>query len=103
MDAIFEKAIDLKHKNFKIVEWVVPQIESDSDYTEKELAQSIEFLKNKNLIDYKNIRFKSYKEWGFPKWKRAKLNGYDPKKYICLLYTSPSPRDRQKYRMPSSA
>ena len=23
--------------------------------------------------------------------------------YNCLLYTSPSPRDRQKYRMPSSA
>ena len=23
--------------------------------------------------------------------------------YHCLLYTSPSPRDRQKYRMPSSA
>ena len=23
--------------------------------------------------------------------------------WICLLYTSPSPRDRQKYRMPSSA
>ena len=23
--------------------------------------------------------------------------------YFCLLYTSPSPRDRQKYRMPSSA
>ena len=23
--------------------------------------------------------------------------------YACLLYTSPSPRDRQKYRMPSSA
>eukprot|EP00828_Plagiopyla_frontata_P006503 TRINITY_DN12850_c0_g1_i1.p1 TRINITY_DN12850_c0_g1~~TRINITY_DN12850_c0_g1_i1.p1 ORF type:complete len:301 (-),score=59.56 TRINITY_DN12850_c0_g1_i1:59-961(-) len=26
-----------------------------------------------------------------------------PKLYICLLYTSPSPRDRQKSRMPSSA
>ena len=25
------------------------------------------------------------------------------KKMICLLYTSPSPRDRQKSRMPSSA
>ena len=25
------------------------------------------------------------------------------KGYICLLYTSPSPRDRQKSRMPSSA
>ena len=23
--------------------------------------------------------------------------------HACLLYTSPSPRDRQKYRMPSSA
>ena len=25
------------------------------------------------------------------------------KAYVCLLYTSPSPRDRQKSRMPSSA
>ena len=30
------------------------------------------------------------------------LDGYNIKK-ICLLYTSPSPRDRQKSRMPSSA
>ena len=29
-------------------------------------------------------------------WGYAKIN-------ICLLYTSPSPRDRQKSRMPSSA
>ena len=27
----------------------------------------------------------------------------DDKRYPCLLYTSPSPRDRQKSRMPSSA
>ena len=27
----------------------------------------------------------------------------DNKTYSCLLYTSPSPRDRQKSRMPSSA
>ena len=27
----------------------------------------------------------------------------DLKLWICLLYTSPSPRDRQKSRMPSSA
>ena len=26
-----------------------------------------------------------------------------PDDWNCLLYTSPSPRDRQKYRMPSSA
>ena len=29
--------------------------------------------------------------------------GFEAKAYICLLYTSPSPRDRQKSRMPSSA
>ena len=29
--------------------------------------------------------------------------GQRPKKNTCLLYTSPSPRDRQKSRMPSSA
>ena len=29
------------------------------------------------------------------------LDHKDP--YTCLLYTSPSPRDRQKSRMPSSA
>jgi len=28
---------------------------------------------------------------------------YQPEAYICLLYTSPSPRDRTRSRMPSSA
>ena len=28
---------------------------------------------------------------------------YKAKEYICLLYTSPSPRDRTRSRMPSSA
>ena len=30
-------------------------------------------------------------------------NGTVAKAAVCLLYTSPSPRDRQKSRMPSSA
>ena len=29
--------------------------------------------------------------------------GREGEDYVCLLYTSPSPRDRQKSRMPSSA
>ena len=38
--------------------------------------------------------------WNGSDWRRLeKLAEYDP----CLLYTSPSPRDRQKSRMPSSA
>ena len=32
-----------------------------------------------------------------------KLKNSEALKMICLLYTSPSPRDRQKSRMPSSA
>ena len=31
------------------------------------------------------------------------MKGTTPKTRACLLYTSPSPRDRQKSRMPSSA
>ena len=43
------------------------------------------------------------------KWERVYISGeLDDKRIIyldnvCLLYTSPSPRDRQKSRMPSSA
>ena len=36
--------------------------------------------------------------WTFPWGPR-----FDEQGYYCLLYTSPSPRDRQKSRMPSSA
>ena len=32
-----------------------------------------------------------------------RLEGERQLVYLCLLYTSPSPRDRQKSRMPSSA
>ena len=41
--------------------------------------------------------------------KEVTITGYmltlapDEGVYVCLLYTSPSPRDRQKSRMPSSA
>ena len=35
--------------------------------------------------------------------KIASEVGHYPEILICLLYTSPSPRDRQKSRMPSSA
>ena len=40
---------------------------------------------------------------GAPEWQRAALVPMFALFYVCLLYTSPSPRDRQKSRMPSSA
>jgi CheY-like chemotaxis protein len=41
-------------------------------------------------------------------WNMPEMNGLEflkiiKKDNLCLLYTSPSPRDRQKSRMPSSA
>ena len=45
-----------------------------------------DFFNNLNEDDYSVL-----KDFGGPEWKD------------CLLYTSPSPRDRQKSRMPSSA
>ena len=35
--------------------------------------------------------------------KPYEIEAYTMKNMTCLLYTSPSPRDRQKSRMPSSA
>ena len=34
---------------------------------------------------------------------QKKLKGFSLKPKVCLLYTSPSPRDRTRSRMPSSA
>ena len=44
-------------------------------------------------------------ELGGSGWGKSLMSGRLPlsNAYVCLLYTSPSPRDRQKSRMPSSA
>ena len=39
----------------------------------------------------------------FPVFLENKLRFADPFTWICLLYTSPSPRDKRQSRMPSSA
>ena len=39
---------------------------------------------------------------GMPDYRIQKFNEWT-KRYTCLLYTSPSPRDRTRSRMPSSA
>ena len=40
---------------------------------------------------------------GQPPKGETSEGGFNADDWICLLYTSPSPRDRQKSRMPSSA
>ena len=57
----------------------------------------------------KNISLSNFTTWGIggPAEWIAQPKNIEELKYIinwiCLLYTSPSPRDRQKSRMPSSA
>ena len=52
----------------------------------KDFGMAIQYTFQKNLLD------KSTEVWRPDGWSSG-----------CLLYTSPSPRDRQKSRMPSSA
>ena len=62
------------------------------------------FLKIKQVLIRSSTRFVvlSHKPWRHRmKWLKAAVSQTALK--TCLLYTSPSPRDRQKSRMPSSA
>ena len=61
---------------------------------QKNINQRI-FGYNKNLFHTKIIEGTGGNLWG--NFKYGELT------HSCLLYTSPSPRDRQKSRMPSSA
>ena len=56
-------------------------------------------LANANTHGYKRQRA----EFEDLMYQTLKTPGRTPDGGICLLYTSPSPRDRQKSRMPSSA
>ena len=53
-------------------------------------------------IDRKKI-FRNAKKLGVKKIIIQDLKDIFVKDYVCLLYTSPSPRDRTRSRMPSSA
>ena len=44
-----------------------------------------------------------YSAYNIPRNHPSVVKGKAGSPYACLLYTSPSPRDRQKSRMPSSA
>ena len=60
-------------------------------YQYQEQKRSREAKKHQRVIEVKEIKF------------RPKVDEHDYQFKNCLLYTSPSPRDRQKSRMPSSA
>src|SRR5665213_2301735 len=62
---------------------------------------TLQTLKNRGIINYTKVggvHFFNYEEI-----QRLLESGKHGTHNRCLLYTSPSPRDRQKSRMPSSA
>ena len=72
--------------------------------SKEDILRAMRFTKsNRAAARYLGVSYQHYKPWA----KQYKVNDGDidsPSLFeICLLYTSPSPRDRQKSRMPSSA
>ena len=60
--------------------------------------QMRELIAEQSHIDFENIRQDTGQEAVF-----EEMASWDYELYTCLLYTSPSPRDRTRSRMPSSA
>ena len=62
--------------------------------------ECIDYLVELQELEYLNLYSTKVTDTGLTKLKELKNL---KQLYVCLLYTSPSPRDRQKSRMPSSA
>ena len=56
---------------------------------------------NNNLPASRDVDDEAY--WPRTTWAMLAGNVFEDENKICLLYTSPSPRDRTRSRMPSSA
>ena len=72
-----------------------------------EKTSSLDFIQVKNIFRRVKLRddlqnsFTSFNRYEIPEGARPDTVAEDL--YGCLLYTSPSPRDRTRSRMPSSA
>ena len=73
---------------------ILAAIRGDQHINEIKLFNLINKLNSFNLLNLKKIEDKNIIEKNLVNF---------PLGYICLLYTSPSPRDRTRSRMPSSA
>ena len=65
--------------------------------------KSVDLNNTFNFIPSDKILIETDSPFLAPVPKRGKTNEPSYLKYTCLLYTSPSPRDSRKSRMPSSA
>ena len=86
------------------VRWASCNIFSTQDHAAAAIAAAnipVFAIKGQSLEEHWDYLDQSFM---FPDGPNMILDdGGDATLYVCLLYTSPSPRDRQKSRMPSSA
>src|SRR5665811_594905 len=69
----------------------------------KDVACNVSAVMGQNIKLLRKRRGRTQDDIAFAlNMKRSTLSGYE-NGVACLLYTSPSPRDRTRYRMPSSA
>ncbi len=68
---------------------------------ERHLADELEAIREAGL--WRELRRVDSVEANRIKIEGREYLNFSSNDYLCLLYTSPSPRDRQKSRMPSSA
>ena len=109
-------AVEIKVKDDEIIK--IDQIEIKAMYTPGHTSDSYSFLMNNNLFsgdtllingtgrtDFQNGSSKDAYNSIFNRLLKLPEDTilYPGHDYNCLLYTSPSPRDRTRSRMPSSA
>ena len=78
-----------------MTELALPKIDKDTISRKNQIVSQLKkFTKDENILS-ENEEIKPYETDGLAAYKQTPL--------ACLLYTSPSPRDRSVSRMPSSA
>ena len=89
----------------KVTDVITEQVMVTAVVKNKQLPFMIKYLENacmRNL--HKQVKDKTLREKLTPKYGfGCKRPSFSSDYYPCLLYTSPSPRDRTRSRMPSSA
>ena len=80
-----------------------PHAASSRGCDEKTTGMQVNLVQKDHVLDITMLGSKEYRDFSPPDFTCYYSYRPVPKNIACLLYTSPSPRDRTRSRMPSSA